>query len=84
MPLYMLQDLWAALHLPTDQFDDYLAKNGPGTTWEELLSAVRGPAQCGVPVDGEWCVLAPHSDTSPHYGASDVGRSKPLPRPVWS
>lgn len=81
-PVYLAADVWQALHLPVEEFDGYYERNGWGETWAVLMAAVRGPAKCGRPVDGEVCVLAPHSESAPCYGASDVGSSEPLPSPA--
>jgi hypothetical protein len=78
-PVYLALDVWQALHLPVGEFDGYYQRNGWAETWAALMAGVRGPAQCGRPVDGEVCVLAPHSESAPCYGARDVGSSEPLP-----
>lgn len=80
-PTYLALDVWQALGLPVDQFDGYYERNGWAETWAVLMAAVRGPAQCERPVDGDVCVLAPHSESNPCYAASDVGSSEPLPFP---
>lgn len=80
---YLALDLWQALHLPVGEFDGYFERNGWGTTWPILLHEVRGPATCTrLTDDGEPCVLSPHSETFPCYGAGDVGSSEPLPAPT--
>ena len=81
-PVYLALDLWMALGLDADDFDAYYAQNGWADTWSTLLGVVRGPKACGAEVDGGTCVLSPHSESAPHYGADDVGASKPLPWPL--
>jgi hypothetical protein len=79
-PAYIALDLWQALDLPTEEFDDYFARNGWATTWASLLDAVKGTyTPCGQDAGGEPCVLRPHDASLPHYGAGDVGTSEPLP-----
>lgn len=82
---YLILDLWQALGCPVEQFDGYVERNGPADTWAALLAAVRNPGRCLRPVDGDpsdLCVLAPHSETSPCYGAGDVGSTELLPLPI--
>jgi hypothetical protein len=81
-PIYLALDLWMALGLPTDQFDDYYERNHWANTWANLLAAVRqrtGRKVCWKPVgQGERCVLTDRH-FGPCYGDSDVGISEPLP-----
>lgn len=83
-PSYLALDLWAALGGEPQAFHDYYARNGWSNTWATLLRAVRiqsGATRCGEysrEIEGP-CVLLRHSDSSPHYGADDVGKSEPLP-----
>jgi hypothetical protein len=76
---WMCSDLWTAMGLPPAEFDGYFARNGFGNTWAALLGSIRGPLRCGKRIDVSWCVLAPHSEDAPCYGAEDVGVSEPLP-----
>lgn len=75
----MTLDLWMAMGLESEDFHSYYERNGYADTWSTLLGRIRTPLPCGKPVDGESCVLAPHSDAAPCYGPSDVGHSEPLP-----
>lgn len=78
-PVYLAADVWSALRLPDAGFAGYYERNGWAETWAVLMAAVRGPGRCGRDVDGAPCVLAPHSESTPCHGASDVGSSEPLP-----
>ncbi len=86
-PIYLAVDLWMALGGDPGHFQDYYDRNGWGTTWSILLDRARKSSPyyevCGVIEDGEVepCVLEkPKRDRiHVHYGASDVGRSEPLP-----
>lgn len=81
-PVYLAADLWDALGAPTADFDSYYARNGWADTWANLLGTVRDhfKPKCGHDADGEPCVLTA-GHLPPHYGASDVGRSEPVPVP---
>lgn len=81
-PVYLAADLWDALGAPTSEFDSYYARNGWADTWANLLGTVRDhfKPKCGHDTDGEPCVLT-SGHLPPHYGASDVGRSEPVPVP---
>lgn len=81
-PVYLAADVWSALHLPDGEFEGYYERNGWAETWAVLMAAVRGPARCGRDVDGEPCVLDPHSESTPCYCAGDVSSSEPLPWPA--
>lgn len=79
-PVYLAADLWDALGAPTGEFDAYYERNGWADTWANLLGAVRDrfKPKCGQDADGESCVLSA-GHLPPHYGASDVGSSEPVP-----
>lgn len=79
-PVYLACDLWMALGLPVGEFDRYYSRNGWADTWSNLLHEVRKHfrSSCGIDVAGEPCVLMANH-LAPHYGASDVGSSDPLP-----
>lgn len=81
-PKYLALDLWMALTRSLEGFSAYYDRNGWGGTWAALIWAVRevqGEQPCGEMTDGEPCVLLPHPKSTPHYGASDVGTSEPVP-----
>lgn len=88
-PVYLALDVWQALGGDVLEFDGYLERNGRSETWASLVHYIRvlnGESRCGAhinDIDGP-CVLLAHSDSSPHYGADDVGRSEPLPFVVKS
>ena len=81
-PAYLALDLWMAIGLDSREFDGFYERNGWADTWSILLDAVRrtyGRQECGEEQDGEVCVLlAPH--IGPHWSASDVGSTEPLPQ----
>lgn len=80
-PTYLALDLWVALGCDPAAFDAYYERHGWAETWAALLHAVRearGERPCGEMVDGEPCVLLPHTMT-PHTGASDVGSGEHVP-----
>ena len=83
-PAYLALDLWMALGAPVGEFDAYYERNGWANSWSNLLGEVRKVfrPRCGQDADGEPCVLTEGHGNSPHYGASDVGASEPIPTAV--
>ena len=78
---YLALDLWMALGLDDNLFDDYYSRNDWANTWSALLNAVREQhlERCDFVTEEGRCVLFKHAENHVHYTAEDVGSSEPLP-----